>query len=254
MSYLRLIRFKIHVTFIAVIIGALVFAPTISLSLLKPLFLLYLSFNVLLYGGIYTLNDIADIELDRKHSLKKKRPLPSGEISILSALVFAIILISLAFLSGAIFFKAPIMIMYFIFLVLNLFYTFIAKKIPYLELVTNATTNALRFPMGILLVKGDVPYLLLLAFFFLALGIASVKRKIEMDAHGLEGRPVLKFYSENQLVSLQLLSFLAILLLLIIDAKVSKVLYFIIAAFYMPAVFGAYFRPVKTFIKELMFV
>jgi len=237
-----------------VILGALLFAPAIPPSLFLTLLFLYLSFNVLLYGGIYTLNDIIDVESDKKSPLKKTRPLPAGKIRISSALIFAAILISFGLLSGMLFFSAPIVQMYSIFLVLNLFYTLVAKKIPYLELITNAATHPLRFFMGALLVEGSAPYLLLFAIFLLAFGIACTKRRFEMEDGGWSARPILRFYSGNKLILLQLSALAVVLLLPIIDTQTSKILYLAVTTCYVTIVFGVYFiRPVKTFIKTLMF-
>ena len=63
-SLLRLIRFQYHITFIGVILGAALVARGLPQSLAQSLALLYVSFNVLLYGGIYTMNDILDAESD----------------------------------------------------------------------------------------------------------------------------------------------------------------------------------------------
>lgn len=41
---------------------------------------------------VYTLNDIQDVEKDRLHPEKKKRPLASGEIKIKTAYIISIIL------------------------------------------------------------------------------------------------------------------------------------------------------------------
>src|SRR3990172_3653486 len=112
MDYLKLIKPKFHITFLMVILGALLFAPAISPSLFLTFLFLFLSFNVLLFGGIYTLNDIIDVESDKKSLLKKTRPLPAGKIRISSALIFAAILISFGLLSGRLFFSISITQMY----------------------------------------------------------------------------------------------------------------------------------------------
>ena len=88
-SYLELIKFRYHVSFIAVILGALVFTDEITLSLIQSLLVLYFSFNILMYSGLYTMNDIADIKSDKKHPLKSKRPLPTKKISIKEASIFS---------------------------------------------------------------------------------------------------------------------------------------------------------------------
>ena len=102
--YLRLIRFHYHTTFAGVVLGALLTAkPSAYTMLLVLLPALYLSFNVLLYGGIYTLNAIVDREADLKHPLKRYRPLPSGEVSVRSAAVFAVTMTTAGLLSAGFF-------------------------------------------------------------------------------------------------------------------------------------------------------
>lgn len=104
-------------------LGATTFHGTepLSLGLFVDLFVLYLTFNVGLYGGIYTLNavgelhknllsivnrfqcdglliinshllQVTDAEEDCKDFAKKDRPIPSGAVSIPGACVFVLIL------------------------------------------------------------------------------------------------------------------------------------------------------------------
>lgn len=80
--WLRLIKFRYHVTFVSVLCGALLFAPRIDRQLGVSLVLLYCCFNILLYGGIYTLNDIADRATDARHPRKGRRPVASGAVSV----------------------------------------------------------------------------------------------------------------------------------------------------------------------------
>src|SRR5918999_1504928 len=42
-----------------------------------------------LSGAVYAANDVLDVEEDRKHPLKRLRPVASGEISLRAAMVFA---------------------------------------------------------------------------------------------------------------------------------------------------------------------
>lgn len=240
-DYIRLIRFKYHVTFISVVLGALLFADGTTMQLLKSIALLYLSFNVLLYGGIYTLNDVADFKSDSRHPLKRNRPLPSGRVSVKAAYLFAVALIVGGLLTGFLLFRMEIFLIYLATLALNIFYTFAAKKVPYLELFVNSATHPLRFFMGVLLVSNAVPYLLLLAVFAIAFGLACVRRVVEMDVKGWEIRSVLKAYSARRLLLLQVMAFLSIIAAATADATTVKAYYAVIAAAYLVLVFGIYF-------------
>ncbi len=251
-DYIKLMKFRYHITFIGVALGALLSTKDVTTSLFKSLVLLYISFNVLLYGGIYTLNDLVDTDLDKKHSLKRKRPLPSRRISRKLAMAFASILIAAGLLSGLLFFDRPVTDIYGAVLILNVFYTFVAKRIPYLEFLFNAATHPLRFLMGISLVSGRIPYFLLLALFCFAFGIAVVRRTVEKDVEGWKARKTLESYSSRELLFLELLSFVAILLLTVVDGSVPKVFYLTIVAVYMVLVFGIYvLKPVRLFFTAM---
>jgi len=54
----------------------------------------------LLWGGLYTLNDLSDIEKDKQHSIKKNRPLPSGRIKPLHAWIVSIAFVLIALILG----------------------------------------------------------------------------------------------------------------------------------------------------------
>ncbi len=240
--HINFIRFHYHVTFAIVVLGALLFAREVTIALWASLFLLYLVFNVLLYGGIYTLNDIADAKSDETHPLKRNRPLPSRRVSLESARFFSLILISAGLLSAFVIFDIFIFYICVAILVLNIFYTFVAKKIPYLELIANSATHSLRFLMGMLLVTDKAAsYLPLLAVFFLALGFACVRRAVEKDVDGWESRKTLKYYSGNSLFIIQLLSFAAVAFVSLTDKSIPKAVYLPILALWSIMVFGTYF-------------
>src|SRR3989344_493898 len=84
--------------------GNMVFVALLATSFMPfdwALFLLaFIAAGPLLWGGLYTINDITDIEKDRLHSVKKNRPLPSGKISKNFAKVFASVLIIASFAIG----------------------------------------------------------------------------------------------------------------------------------------------------------
>ncbi|MBA2257685.1 MAG: UbiA family prenyltransferase [Acidobacteria bacterium] len=103
--WLRLIKFRYHVTFVSVLCGALLFAPPIERQLGIRLVLLYCCFNVLLYGGIYTLNDIADRASDARHPRKGRRPVASGAVSVRAAAIYGLVLVASGLGLGSLLFK-----------------------------------------------------------------------------------------------------------------------------------------------------
>ena len=235
---LRLIRFQYHLTFIGVILGAALVARGLPLGLVQSLALLYVSFNVLLYGGIYTMNDILDMAADRQHPLKKNRPLQSGVISLKLARVFSVSLIAAGLLTGYWWFGSAVFALYVAVLGINLFYSLVARQTPWLDVACNAAPHALRFLLGATLAGGTVPMTLLAAIFFLAFGIAGTRRRLEKDVPGWQVRKVLETYSERDLFWLRGLPFSAIWLQLMLDSSIPKVFYVVILLVYGLLVFG----------------
>lgn len=245
-SYARLIRFQYHTSFVSVVAGAILFAPHRTWELVLQLPFLYLSFNVLLYGGIYTINAIADLESDASHPLKRNRPLPSGCISINSATGWALFLIASGLASGLLLFGWPILYVYLAALALNSLYSFIAREIPFIDLVINASTHPLRFLLGVLLVDGRVPQMLLGGVFLVALGFSSARRRIEKEQSGWQARSTLKSYSGVSLRGVEAAALVALLILSILDRSVPRPYYAVMIAVYLLLVCGLdYLGPLR---------
>src|SRR5438477_7987102 len=47
----------------------------------------------LLAGAVYTINDLADVEADRAHPIKRERPIASGRVSQHAARAMALVLV-----------------------------------------------------------------------------------------------------------------------------------------------------------------
>ena len=253
-NYIRLIKFRYHITFLVVIVGALLFNHQPFFTLAIDLVLTYISFNILLYGGLYTLNDIADIESDRMHPRKKYRPLPSGTISIKSAYIFAFSVISTSLVFSYFYFGIPVFLTFLLFIAVNLAYTRIAKKIPYVEILFNSLTYPMRFFLGVLLVGGEIPYFLILSISFLALGFACVRRIVEKREPGWQARRVLQYYTERKLVILQAVIFIFMILVSFIDYPFYGAWHGIVILFYIISIFGFYFSPLLVAFYKWLFL
>lgn len=134
----------------------------------------------LLASAIYLINDMLDLEADRRHPTKKYRPLAAGELSIWLGAVMVIGLLGTGALIAAglngLFVK--IVITYFL---LNLAYSFGAKQIVLLDVILLAVLYGLRIMAGGAAADIAVSDWLMALILFLALSGALMKRYIELN-------------------------------------------------------------------------
>ncbi len=246
-DFLELIRLKFHLNFGFVILGAVSFAQQIDAALIFSILVMYLSFNVCLYGGIYTINAITDLEKDAKHPLKKNRPLPAKRVSKRTAIILAAVLISVGLSVGFLYFGQNIGLIYITFIAINLFYSFFARNIPYLELFVNASTMPVRLLMGAFIVMdGTFPVLLMIAAFCTGIGFLSVRRIVEKDIDNWkEARPALKAYQGNIMLWLQILAFVVFILAFKFDPFIGQdfIAYVFMGVYYVIFCFGTHVLP-----------
>ena len=199
MRWVALIKFRYHVTFIGVVCGALLFAPAIDSRLAGRLLLLYLTFNVMLYGGIYTLNDVADRAADAGHPRKRHRPVASGAVSVRSACLFASALIATGALGAVLFFPTDVAACFGAALALNAAYSLGARDHRYLDLLFNSLTHPNRFLMGALLTDRVPPASHLAAILLLAIALSCLRRQVEQASPGADARATLSRYAAGEL-------------------------------------------------------
>ncbi len=106
----------------------------------------------LISSVVYLVNDIADIEVDRRHPEKKNRPLPSGKLPLkvawAAALGLTVIVLPLGYLLTPAF--AAILAAY---LLLNLAYSKWLKHIPIVDVLVIAAGFVLRVHSGVTLIE-----------------------------------------------------------------------------------------------------
>ena len=94
-QYIKLMRPHQYIKNLFVV-AALIFSNNIgNLDLIYKTIIAFISF-CLISSAVYVLNDIVDIEKDKLHPKKCKRPLASGKIKIKNAVVLLIGLIAVA--------------------------------------------------------------------------------------------------------------------------------------------------------------
>jgi 4-hydroxybenzoate polyprenyltransferase len=133
-----------------------------------------------LAGAVYTLNDLADIEADRVHPLKRLRPIASSRVSVSAAkgLLGALLVVSLIGIGllGSLPFAAAA-IGYF---VLNLAYSLRLKHVAYLDVGLIASGFVLRVMAGGFATHIEVSGYLLGCTALLALFLGFGKRRHEL--------------------------------------------------------------------------
>lgn len=147
-------------------------------------------------SAVYILNDLADVESDRAHPIKSKRPIASGDVSIESART-AVSVLSLVALSGAFFLGAAFFGAIAGYFVLNLAYSARLKRIAYVDVLCIATGFELRVLGGSFAAQVAPSIYLLVVTFLLAAFLGFGKRMHELrqgeTAH--KQRSVLRAYS-----------------------------------------------------------
>lgn len=145
----------------------------------------FLSFS-LCASAVYIANDLLDLESDRKHVRKSKRPFASGRVSIRSALILTPILLfasfSLAQHVGGNF--LPWLAAYF---VLTCAYSWGLKRLMLIDCITLAMLYTLRVIAGTAAVGLTLSFWLLAFSIFLFLSLAFIKRYAELELQLLSG-------------------------------------------------------------------
>lgn len=150
-------------------------------------------------GSVYIINDIIDLKADQLHLQKKKRPLPSGLISIKKSLILLSCLLIICL--GLIIVLVP-KIFFFIltYFILNLLYSLILKNVVIFDILTIIAFYLLRIFSGGAATDTAISPWLILCLAAISLLIILGKRKSEF--YQTDRRAVLKKYSAKFLNSL----------------------------------------------------
>jgi decaprenyl-phosphate phosphoribosyltransferase len=145
-------------------------------------------------SATYIINDIQDVERDRKHPKKSlTRPIASGAVPVPMAL--ALLAVLYAVLIAAAFWMPEVLGVIAIYALLNVAYTFYLKHQPVLDIFTIALGFVLRVYAGAMALSVPVSSWMFITTLCLALYLAAVKRRQELSQSGSEGRQVLEKYT-----------------------------------------------------------
>jgi 4-hydroxybenzoate polyprenyltransferase len=143
----------------------------------------------LLSSTVYLINDVVDVEKDRAHPVKKKRPIASGALPIsvargLAVALGAAALVAAAVLGpGVIFFATAVT-----YLALNLVYSLGLKKVPFVDVACLSGCFLLRVVGGAVAIPVPPSGWLLACTFLLSALLGFGKRAHELRVSGEGGR------------------------------------------------------------------
>jgi 4-hydroxybenzoate polyprenyltransferase len=184
--------------------NALIFGPLVfdgGLTNIQALLRVFVGFGLLCLSAstIYLINDIVDVEKDKLHPKKKKRPIPSGQLPIPIATVAALILPIIS-IGGALLYSVPLAAVLTVYLILHIFYSFYLKNVVLIDVFAIAAGFILRVVAGaaVITVANFSPWLYVCAG-GLSLFLAVGKRRQEFIALGENAQSVRPVFEEYNL-------------------------------------------------------
>lgn len=137
-------------------------------------------FMSLIASATYLFNDLRDIESDRAHRTKWKRPLAQGDLSIPAA-VLSSVLLAAAGLGGGWLLGGPQLGMWLLaYMILTTAYSLRLKAIMVGDAIILASLYTIRILIGGVAIGVTISFWLLLFSVFLFLSLAYLKRYVEM--------------------------------------------------------------------------
>ena len=175
MAYIKLLRPKDWAKNLFLFIPLFFAGEIEDVHKIIPLIWGLISFSAIA-SSIYILNDYKDIEDDKKHPEKCKRPLASGAVPKGTALVIAALLIIAGF-TIAWLIRDKYMFVLGIYFLINLGYSFGLKNISILDIILLAAGFVLRLKAGSVISNIALSEWIVIMVFLLALFMAIGKRR-----------------------------------------------------------------------------
>lgn len=131
-------------------------------------------------SSVYILNDLLDIQDDRHHQTKRKRPFASGALSInTGVLLFPLLLVS-SFVGAYLLLPLNFLFALFVYYVLTVLYSFSLKRIVVLDVIVLAILYTMRMIAGTFTFEVSLTFWMLAFSMFIFLSLALVKRYTEL--------------------------------------------------------------------------
>ncbi len=127
-------------------------------------------------SSVYLLNDISDIEKDRRHPSKQNRPLASGLVPAWLAALMMAVLVSLGCIGSLLLLNTSVFIILILYFIANIAYSFHFKKVAVLDIIILTLMYLSRILAGGAAADVEVSDWLLSFGLFLFLSLSMAKR------------------------------------------------------------------------------
>ena len=200
LEYLKLMRIKHYIKNLLVFLPLIFSISFYNLDMDLKVIIGFIVFS-LTCSVVYIINDIQDVEKDRVHPKKCKRPIAAGTVSkreaIILLFILLVIIVGINIVGKLNLTSIGILILY---LLLNILYSKKLKKVPLVDVIILVACFVLRVVYGAVIINVIVShwlYLTIISFsFYLSLG----KRRNEMtkiEENKEKTRDVLKYYTKD---------------------------------------------------------
>lgn len=189
-TFLNLIRFRQYAKNLFIFLPIFFGQKIGDTHLLFETFMVFVAFS-LVASSVYIFNDIFDLEEDKRHDVKKNRPLASGNISREKAWII-LVLFLLSGLGIGVYMSPKVFNLLALYLILNIFYTIRLKHIAILDCFIIATGFVIRIFVGGIIGSVELSVWIVLITFLLALFLAFSKRRDDVRIYLSSGKKVRK--------------------------------------------------------------
>jgi len=180
------------------VFAGLIFSQSLFTPLVWPTLAAFAIFCAL-SGAVYLFNDLADMEKDRLHPTKRRRPIASGALSVPAAVALGVLTL-VGSLVAAYALSARFGVVATVYAALLTAYSVWLKHVVILDVLTVAIGFVLRAVAGAAAIGVDISGWLVICTILVALFLALGKRRHEyLTLHGdaAAHRPILAEYSES---------------------------------------------------------
>jgi len=175
-SIIKLMRIKQYVKNLFIFIPIFFSGKITDLFFLRDVSLTFVFFSVLA-SSVYIINDVIDSDDDKKHPVKKNRPIASGLVSKRFAVLVSIILLLISLICTFLLLGYIVTLVFLLYFIVNLFYCFVLKHIAIIDIFIIGFGFVIRILVGSIVCIAPLSEWIIVMVFMLSLFMGFAKRR-----------------------------------------------------------------------------